>query len=70
MGYLTMIEKERILKLRGYRHDCGAVNHYSAVLKAKHFRQLGYNATVVVEQRNGVPYYSIWTRQKKVSKEA
>lgn len=65
-----MTEKERILKLKGYRYDCGAVSHYSAVLKAKHFRQAGYRATVVVEQHNGVPYYSIWTRQKKVSKSA
>ena len=60
-----MTERERILKAKGYRFDCSAPTHDSAVLNAKWFRKHGYFATVVMEYWHGVPEYSVWTREKK-----
>ena len=62
-----MTERERILKAKGYRFDCSAPTHDSAVLKAKWFRRHGYFATVVTETSRvrGIYYYSVWTREKK-----
>lgn len=58
-------EREKILKAKGYRFDCSAVNHDSAVMKAKNLRRVGWFATVCVEFHNGIPYYSIWSKPKK-----
>lgn len=60
-----MTERERILKAKGYRFDCSAPTHDSAVLKAKWFRKHGYFATVVTEYWHGIHEYSVWTREKK-----
>ena len=59
-----MTERERRLKAKGYTYDCGAADHYSAVLKARTFRRLGYFATIVTEQRNGITYYCIYSKKK------
>ena len=59
-----MTARERILKARGYTYDCSAPDHYSAVLKTKNLRRLGYFATVVTEQRNGIIYYCIFSKKK------
>ena len=59
-----MTARERILKAKGYTYDCGAPDHYSAVLKAQTFRRQGYFATIVTEQRNGITYYCIYSKKK------
>ena len=59
-----MTQRERTLKAKGYIFDCSAPDSYSARLKAQSFRRCGYFATVVIEQRNGIYYYSVWTKQK------
>lgn len=41
-----MTQREKILKAKGYTYDCGAPDHYSAVLKAQNFRRRGYFATI------------------------
>ena len=60
-----MTQRERQLKEKGYHYYLGFDYLEDAKKTAKMIRNNSdYKyATVLTEQRNGIPYYSVWTKR-------
>ena len=58
-------KRERELKEKGYHYYLSFDYLEDAKKTAKILRENSYynNATVLTEQKNGIPYYSVWARR-------
>lgn len=57
-----MTNREKDLTNKGYRYYTETESNDKAKESAKALRETGKKATVLVESRRGVPYYSVWCK--------
>ena len=58
-----MTKAEERLKEKEYHYYCSAETLQEAKRIAKDLRGLGMYATVLTEQRSGIPYFSVWSKR-------
>ena len=59
-----MTQREKQLKEKGYHYWKSEEMLFTAKQTAKWIRDtFNYKATVLTEQRGGIPYYSVWVKR-------
>lgn len=58
-----MTQREKELEAKGYQYYSGERYHENAKEVAQRLRKNGWRATVLTEQRQGIPHYSVWFKR-------
>lgn len=60
-----MTRRELTLLDKGYTYRGCQHSHSGAKEKAQSLRAQGYRATILIESRGGINYYSVWSKKKE-----